>query len=932
MENKLKLRDNDRVAIIGAGPAGSLFAYSLLRLARRQNLHLQVELYDPRDFCMPGPSGCNKGAGVLSGSLSQRLKRIGIDPDTPDGPVRRVLRGYLWNSEIGCLRLEVPPGWEPVRTVFRGAGPLSFQSFDNVSFDDFLLRHALEQGARHIPARVQRVNLPSDRTAPVRLSLQDKDRNWQIEAQLVVGAFGLHSHLLDQVAALGIGYCRPRWVRVAQAALPRRPDAPRQLSDDFISIFDVHHQRVNQLILTPKGDYATLTLLGPEDLHSEDLQQIRNSQDAAQIFAAGWDWPEQVCCCFPRLEQKSARNFFADRLVLIGDAACCKYYKNGLESALHTAEAAAETVFYHGIGRKSFQRYYYTKIRREIIHDNFFGRVLLGIHQEILHHPYLSQLFIQHRAALARSTVVRHYDHIIWDLFTGNRSYRHIFYRMLDLNFFLSINLRLLRVLEYQGYNTVHHLLKKYGGRLAEKYSLVKKRPGRQHQPVFDRPIGFNTPGQVHKTFHFGKGRISLPVIASGSHVSIIGGGPAGASCAIALMRQARKLNIQLDVTIHEPKDFITAAKSYVHNDDKRFNQCTGVMSPPIYEIVTNTLGIAFPEKLVQKHILGYKLHGQEHSLTLNEPYGSSYAMRRITFDAYMMQQTIEHGCHLNLATMLDLKPSGSTYEVITTNGTVKADVIVGAFGVDQAAADIFERCFDYRRPEYMQTIITKRHPSPDFIKQFGLRIHAFLPPLKAVEFGAITPKFNHLTINIAGRKVDTQTIYDFLSLPQVAQLLPSEYREKGQENYYSGCFPTSPARNFFADRMVVIGDASGMLRPFKGKGINAAIISGCTAAAVMMHRGLGAADFQRYYYPVFHSITEDIWYARTARWLNNILANHGAIDTLLGLASESKTLRDALTDAVSGACPYKSILKRFTHERLIWRSSANLLKTVLRN
>jgi len=35
MTNELKLRDKDRVAIIGAGPAGSLLAYSLLKLAKK---------------------------------------------------------------------------------------------------------------------------------------------------------------------------------------------------------------------------------------------------------------------------------------------------------------------------------------------------------------------------------------------------------------------------------------------------------------------------------------------------------------------------------------------------------------------------------------------------------------------------------------------------------------------------------------------------------------------------------------------------------------------------------------------------------------------------------------------------------------------------------------------------------------------------------
>ena len=36
------LRDNDRVAIVGGGPAGSFFAIHLLREAKRLNRHLNV--------------------------------------------------------------------------------------------------------------------------------------------------------------------------------------------------------------------------------------------------------------------------------------------------------------------------------------------------------------------------------------------------------------------------------------------------------------------------------------------------------------------------------------------------------------------------------------------------------------------------------------------------------------------------------------------------------------------------------------------------------------------------------------------------------------------------------------------------------------------------------------------------------------------------
>lgn len=61
------LEDGARVGVVGGGPAGSLFAYFLLRFARQIDLDVRVEIYEPRDFTQPGPQGCNMCCGIVSG-------------------------------------------------------------------------------------------------------------------------------------------------------------------------------------------------------------------------------------------------------------------------------------------------------------------------------------------------------------------------------------------------------------------------------------------------------------------------------------------------------------------------------------------------------------------------------------------------------------------------------------------------------------------------------------------------------------------------------------------------------------------------------------------------------------------------------------------------------------------------------------------------
>ena len=50
--------------------------------------------------------------------------------------------------------------------------------------------------------------------------------------------------------------------------------------------------------------------------------------------------------------------------------------------------------------------------------------------------------------------------------------------------------------------------------------------------------------------------------------------------------------------------------------------------------------------------------------------------------------------------------------------------------------------------------------------------------------------------------------------------------------------FPTSPAKNLFGDRYVTVGDAAGIIRAFKGKGVNTACMTGIKAAEIMGGRG----------------------------------------------------------------------------------------------
>jgi flavin-dependent dehydrogenase len=192
-------------------------------------------------------------------------------------------------------------------------------------------------------------------------------------------------------------------------------------------------------------------------------------------------------------------------------------------------------------------------------------------------------------------------------------------------------------------------------------------------------------------------------------------------------------------------------------------------------------------------------------------------------------------------------------------------------------------------------------------MEEFGNYIHAFLPSsLPAIEFGAVTPKGNHLTCNIAGQKVDAGMMDKFLDLPMVREALPDNVDEILHHLYYfKGRFPTLPAKGIFGDRYVMIGDTAGLNRPFKGKGINSAVITGIKAAEVMMNTGISKSSFHHYMRSC-RELTEDIPYGKALRFLTIWSKKFGLLDRVLKAAEHEPALQRALFNIVSGHETYK--------------------------
>jgi len=400
-----------------------------------------------------------------------------------------------------------------------------------------------------------------------------------------------------------------------------------------------------------------------------------------------------------------------------------------------------------------------------------------------------------------------------------------------------------------------------------------------------------------------------------GKTVAIVGGGPGGCATAIRLAQLSRERDLGLRVVLFEGKDF-----------ERHFNQCSGVLSPPIEELLQCRLDVELPYEIFKRQIFGYRLHAGNMEILLVGPHraGATYTVRRVVFDRFMLSCAEKAGVQVSRSrvTAIDF-PAKERERVFlyTEEGMIKADVVVAAFGLDDGMMSVFETATggQYRRPgKYMHTFVVKIATDHAFIeKKLGNIIYAYLfpPGIPNLDFGAITPKGDHIITNVAGRKATVEDMFSFLSLDIVRHHLPP-FTPDSQE-VYRGKFPGKPARGTTGDRYLVVGDATGWMRPFKGKGINLAIHTGVLAAETIVENGIGSASFRRYEERT-RELREDYSYGTWMRHLCKAGEIAGTLGTVLSMAKVDQGVHDALFNAVSGHDSFRNIFRQYARPRVL--------------
>ena len=417
---ELVLHNGSRIAVIGAGPAGCFFARAVIECAQRRGLSIKVVLYEGRSFIRGGPPGCNMCAGVLAATLVEKLHDMGME--LPPNVIQRRIQSYRLWTPVGSVKVDPPEDSGPIFTVFRGGGPRG-SAAGGVSFDEQLLAHARSWGADLVTETVSDLTLPTAPSEPVRLHLASGVVH---EADLVVGAFGVHSPLAGVLAGRVPGYEPPQFIHAFQVELDLGEAHVDRAFGGTVHVFDLGTRGISFAALTPKRAHVTATLVG-DAAGAAAMDAFLDHPLVRRCLPPGWRPPPGHCHCRPRVPFRPARRPYADRIVMVGDASSSRLYKNGLESAYVTGFAAAETAVTHGVSAAVFEKHY-APVCRSVARDSAAGRRLFWIKDSLFVHRPLAAMLVravdeEQRLDPPSKRVI---GRALWGVFTGDQAYTAI--------------------------------------------------------------------------------------------------------------------------------------------------------------------------------------------------------------------------------------------------------------------------------------------------------------------------------------------------------------------------------------------------------------------------------------------------------------------------------------------------------------------------
>ena len=286
--------------------------------------------------------------------------------------------------------------------------------------------------------------------------------------------------------------------------------------------------------------------------------------------------------------------------------------------------------------------------------------------------------------------------------------------------------------------------------------------------------------------------------------VIVAGGGPAGSTAARTAALRG------LDVLILEKSIF------------PRYKPCGGALSLKALSMLDGPL----PSRIQERKITGARVHYRDLELERHKGYEITQLIDRRAFDQYLLERAILAGARAMTEKALGFLDSGEWVSVQTKDGVYKSRFLIVASGCQDALKK------EIAGPESKKSmglcLVTEIEAEEDRIVEHlgsALDIHFSV----AGGYGWIFPHRGYYSVGIGG-------LSSTLCHPR--QTMRRFLRENGfsQEARLAGhLIPQGGNRRRVAQgRVLLAGDAAGLVDPFTGEGIYYALASGKIAGEMV--------------------------------------------------------------------------------------------------
>ena len=435
-----------------------------------------------------------------------------------------------------------------------------------------------------------------------------------------------------------------------------------------------------------------------------------------------------------------------------------------------------------------------------------------------------------------------------------------------------------------------------------------------------------------------GDGKLEL---TDGDRVGVIGGGPAGSLFAYFLKDIADRVGIDVHVDIIEAKEFSKTGPGGC-------NMCGGIVSESLVQTLA-TEGINLPENVVKRGIESYVLHVDEGQVRIDTPLqemriaavhrgcGPKGMAEGIwhSFDGYLMDLAVEKQANLikGRVDAMQIGADGRPEVSIKGVGTNTYDLAVVAAGVNGNTLKMFDGLgLSYRAPATRQAYITEYDLGVDVVEgRLGGAMHVFLLDIPGLDFAALIPKAQYVTLCMLGRDVDKAMVAQFLSSPEVRSCFPDDWEPPAGGCHCSPHLNIGGVAKPYADRMVFIGDA-GVSRLNKD-GMSAAYRTAKAAAITAVFDGISEADFSKRYWSACRDLVWDnrvgrIVFAVTHQIQKRACARRGLLRLVKKEQDKpgaSRRMSRVLWDTFTGSASYRNVFKRTLHPLFLSAMSWNV-------